>query len=203
MRKNLGTLIIGLLLTASGGNVNADQLEDGIAAYQRGDFATALRLFQPLAEQGDASAQSNLGVMYEQGRGVAQNYREAMRWFRLAAMQGDASAQSNLGVMYFKGQGIAQDFREAMRWYRLGAGQGNVEAQFNLGVMYEQGRGVPQDLLRAHMWFNLAASQSSDENGKLAIKNREGVTRRLTRAQLFQAQEMARQCEANRFKNCD
>jgi hypothetical protein len=203
MRKILGTLIIGLLLTASGGNVNADRLEDGIAAYQRGDFATALRLFQPLAEQGDASAQSNLGVMYEQGRGVAQNYREAMRWFRLAAMQGDASAQSNLGVMYFKGQGIAQDFREAMRWYRLGAGQGNVEAQFNLGVMYEQGRGVPQDLLRAHMWFNLAASQSSDENGKLAIKNREGVTRRLTRAQLFQAQEMARQCEANGFKNCD
>jgi uncharacterized protein len=203
MRKNLRTLIIGLLLTASGGNVNADQLEDGIAAYQRGDFATALRLFQPLAEQGDASAQSNLGVMYEQGRGVAQNYREAMRWFRLAAMQGDASAQSNLGVMYFKGQGIAQDFREAMRWYRLGAGQGNVEAQFNLGVMYEQGRGVPQDLLRAHMWFNLAASQSGDENGKLAIKNREGVTRRLTRAQLFQAQEMARQCEANGFKNCD
>jgi tetratricopeptide (TPR) repeat protein len=119
MRKILGTLIIGLLLTASGGNVNADRLEDGIAAYQRGDFATALRLFQPLAEQGDASAQSNLGVMYEQGRGVAQNYREAMRWFRLAAMQGDASAQSNLGVMYFKGQGIAQDFREAMKWYRL------------------------------------------------------------------------------------
>ena len=144
MRKNLGALIIGLLLTANGGNVNAYQLEDGIAAYQRGDFATALRLFQPLAEQGDASAQSNLGVMYEQGRGVAQNYREAMRWFRLAAMQGDASAQSNLGVMYFKGQGIAQDFREAMRWYRLGAGQGNVEAQFNLGVMYERGEVSPR-----------------------------------------------------------
>jgi hypothetical protein len=71
------------------------------------DFATALRLFHPLAEQGDASAQSNLGVMYEQGRGIAQNYREAMRWFWLAAMQGDARAQSNLGVMYFNGQGIA------------------------------------------------------------------------------------------------
>jgi uncharacterized protein len=203
MRKLLGALIIGLLQTASDGNVSADPLEDGIAAYQRGDFATALRLFQPLAEQGDASAQSNLGVMYEQGRGVAQNYREAMRWFRIAAMQGDASAQSNLGVMYFKGQGIAQDFREAMKWYRLGAGQGNAEAHFNLGVMYEQGRGVPQDLLRAHMWFNLAVSQSSEENGKLAIKNRDNVARRLTRAQLFQAQEMARQCEANGFKNCD
>jgi TPR repeat protein len=203
MRNILGILMIGLLLTTSLGKVSAGPLEDGIAAYQRGDFAAALRLFQPLAEQGDASAQSNLGVMYEQGRGVAQNYREAMRLFRLAAMQGDASAQSNLGVMYYTGQGIAQDFREAMRWYRLGAGQGNAEAQFNLGVMYDQGRGVPQDPLRAHMWFNLAVSQSSEENGKLAIKNRDIVTRRLTREQLFQAQEMARQCEANGFKNCD
>jgi uncharacterized protein len=105
--------------------------------------------------------------------------------------------------MYYKGQGIAQDYGEARKWYRMAAEQRNLEAQFNLGVMYEQGRGVPQDLLRAHMWFNLAASQSSDENGKLAIKNRDIVTRRLTRTQLFQAQEMARQCEANGFKKCD
>jgi uncharacterized protein len=62
---------------------------------------------------------------------------------------------------------------------------------------------MAQDHLRAHMWFNLAASKTSDENGKLAIKNRDIVTRCLTRAQLFQAQEMARQCEANGFKNCD
>src|SRR6516164_10820540 len=157
MGKIFATLLIGLILTAGGraadqpadGAPGVDPLEDGIAAYQRGDFVAALRLFQPLAERGDASAQCNLGVMYEQGRGVAQNYREAMRWFRLAALQGDASAQSNLGVMYYTGQGIAQDFREAMRWYRLGAGQGNAEAQLNLGVMYEQGRGMPQDLLRA------------------------------------------------------
>jgi tetratricopeptide (TPR) repeat protein len=113
-----------------------DKQEAGIAAYQHGDFAGALRLFQPLAEHGDASAQCNLGVMYEQGRGVAQNYREAMKWFRLAAVQGNASAQSNLGVMYYKGQGIAQDYGEAMRWYRLAAEQRNPEAQFNLGVMY-------------------------------------------------------------------
>jgi uncharacterized protein len=96
---------------------------------------------QPLAERGDASAQCNIGVMYEQGRGVAQNYREAMRWFRLAAVQGNASAQSNLGVMYYKGQGIAQDYGEALKWYRLAAEQRNPEAQFNLGVMYDEGRG--------------------------------------------------------------
>ena len=109
MGKILATLLIGLMLTASGraadrpadDATSVDPLEDGIAAYQRGDFAAALQLFQRLAERGDASAQCNLGVMYEQGRGVAQNYREAMKWFRLAAVQGNASAQSNLGVMYY------------------------------------------------------------------------------------------------------
>jgi uncharacterized protein len=180
-----------------------DKQEAGIAAYLHGDFAAALRLFQPLAERGDASAQCNLGVMYEQGRGVAQNYREAMRWFRLAAIQGNASAQSNLGVMYYKGQGIAQDYGEAMKWYRLAAEQRNPEAQFNLGVMYEEGRGVAQDSVHAHMWFNLAAAISSDGNAKLAAENRNIMTKSLTREQLFRAQEMAHQCEASSFKNCD
>jgi len=180
-----------------------DKQEAGVAAYQRGDFAAAFQLFQPLAERGDASAQSNLGVMYEQGRGVAQNYREAMRWFRLAAVQGNASAQSNLGVMYYKGQGIAQDYGEAMKWYRLAAEQRNPEAQFNLGVMYEEGRGVPQDRVRAHMWYNLAAAVDSDQNGKLAARNRDLIAKSLTREQLFRAQEMAHQWEASSFKNCD
>ena len=180
-----------------------DQQEAGVAAYQRGDFAAAFQLFRPLAERGDASAQSNLGVMYEQGRGVAQNYREAMRWFRLAAVQGNASAQSNLGVMYYKGQGIAQDYAEAMKWYRLAAEQRNPEAQFNLGVMYEEGRGVAQDRVRAHMWYNLAAAVATDQNAKLAARNRDLVTKSLTREQLFRAQEMAHQCEASSFKNCD
>jgi uncharacterized protein len=180
-----------------------DKNEAGIAAYQHGDFDAALRLFQPLAEHGDASAQSNLGVMYEQGRGVLQNYREATRWFRLAAIQGNASAQSNLGVMYYKGQGIAQDYGEARKWYRMAAEQRNLEAQFNLGVMYKEGRGVPPDGVRAHMWFNLAAASSSDGNAKLAAKNRDVITKSLTREQLFRAQEMAHQCETSGFKNCE
>jgi uncharacterized protein len=184
-------------------SITLDEQEDGITAYLHGDYAAALRLFQPLAEYGDASAQSNLGVMYEQGRGVAQNYREAMRWFRLAAIQGNASAQSDLGVMYYKGQGIAQDYGEAMKWYRMAAEPRNLEAQFNLGVMYEEGRGVARDRVRAHMWFNLAAAVSSDGNAKLAAKNRDLMTKSLTREQLFRAQEMAHQCEASSFKNCD
>ncbi len=92
-----------------------------MAAYQRGDHATALRLWRPLAEQGLAEAQSNLGIMYRKGRGVAQDYAEAVKWFRLAAEQGNAEAQSILGAMYREGQGVPQDYVQAHMWFNLAA----------------------------------------------------------------------------------
>ena len=81
--------------------------DDGLAAYNRGDFATALVEFTPLAEQGVAAAQYILGVMYRKGQGVAQHDAEAVKWYRLAAEQGHTFAQSNLGFMYDKGHGVA------------------------------------------------------------------------------------------------
>ena len=77
----------------------ADPLEEGMAAYERGDFAIALRLFRPLAEQGHATGQFLLGGMYHQGFGVQQDYAEAEKWFRKAAEQGHADAQLGLAGM--------------------------------------------------------------------------------------------------------
>ena len=79
-------------------------------AYRRDD-AEAVRWYRLAAEQGDASAQLDLGVMYATGEGVPQDAAEAVRWFRLAAEQGDASAQFNLGVRYDTGEGVPQDAR--------------------------------------------------------------------------------------------
>ena len=77
--------------------------------------------------QGNAYAQSNLGVMYECGHGVTQDYAEAVKWYKLAAVQGNAIAQSNLGVMYERGQGVIQDYIAAHMWYNLAAAkQGHV-----------------------------------------------------------------------------
>ena len=87
----------------------AGDFEEGFAAAQKGDFATALRLWKPLAEQGNADAQFNFGVMYANGKGVAQDYKKAVKWYTLAAEQGDASAQYHLGLMYANGKGVAQD----------------------------------------------------------------------------------------------
>ncbi len=68
--------------------------DEAVAAYKRGDYATAIREWRPLAEQGNAKAQFNLGVMYDRGLGVPQDYAEAVKWYRKAAEQGHAGAQS-------------------------------------------------------------------------------------------------------------
>ena len=79
MSKIIRTLLIGLMLTVSGDIVRAEPLEDGIAAFRIGDYATALRILRPLAEQGNAAAQVNLGSMYAHGQGVTLDYREAVK----------------------------------------------------------------------------------------------------------------------------
>jgi TPR repeat protein len=89
------------------------------------------------AVQGLAFAQFNLGVLYENGMGIAHNYREAERWYRLAAVQGVALAQFNLGQLYEKGLGVPRDYKEAVKWYRLAAGQGVAQAKLNLGELYK------------------------------------------------------------------
>ncbi len=95
--------------------------DEAEAAYQRGDYATAIRELRPLAEQGDGDAQNNLGIMYDYGQGVPQDDAKAVKWYRKAAEQGNAGAQYNLGVMYGKGQGVPQDYAQAHMWYNLAA----------------------------------------------------------------------------------
>jgi TPR repeat protein len=101
------------------------------------------------ADQGDADAQFNLGVMYAKGQGVVKDEVEAVKWFRKAADQGNAEAQSNLGVMYAKGEGVVKDEVEAVKWFRKAADQGDADAQYNLGVMYAKGQGVVKDEVEA------------------------------------------------------
>ena len=93
--------------------------------YQSGDYATALREWAPLAEQGGAVAQSSLGVMYEYALGVPQDYKTAEKWHRLAAEQGYADAQLKLGLSYAKGEGVLQDYVYAHMWGNLAASNGN------------------------------------------------------------------------------
>jgi TPR repeat protein len=141
------------------------------------------------AEQGDAQAQFNLGVMYDYGQGVTQDDKQAVKWYRKAAEQGHPSAQTSLGVMYGRGQGVRQDDKQAVKWYRKAAEQGYVQAQFNLGVRYDNGQGVIQDDVMAHMYFNIAAASG----GKNSAERRGIVAKRMTPSQLEKAQDLARE----------
>ena len=138
---------------------NAAPFDDAGAAYKRGDYAQAIKIWRPLAAQGNASAQFFTGIMYAEGKGVAQNDQEALKWFRLAAAQGNAVAQHSLGVSYAKGKGVAQNDQEALKWFRLAAAQGFEQAQFGIGMMYILGQGVTPDYKEALKWLRLAADQ--------------------------------------------
>ncbi len=179
--------------------VAAQKIDAGRAAYEAGDYATALENFQPLAEQGNAEAQFNLGFMHDNGQGVPQDYAEAVRWYRLAAEQGNAAAQVNLGIMYDNGQGVPQDYAEAVRWYRLVAEQGNAAAQVTLGIMYDNGQGVPQDIVLAHMWFNIASANGSEN----ATQIRATIVKEMTREQIADAQARARVCLSSGYQDCE
>src|SRR5215468_4768647 len=95
----ISVLFVCVLLTAAKASF-ATAFDDGKAAYEKGDYETALSLWRPLAEQGNAEAQRNLGWMYETGKGVARDEALATRWYRKAAEQDDAKAQYRLGVAY-------------------------------------------------------------------------------------------------------
>jgi TPR repeat protein len=201
MRLVLLRATLTALLVAIGGAAVAGPLEDAAVAYQRGDYATALGLWRPLAKQGDADAQFYLGVLYESGQGVLRNDAEAIKWYRKAAEQDDAVAQFNLGIMYAKGEGVPQNDGEAAHWYRLAADQGLAGAQFDLGIMYAQGQGMPQDYVQAHMWLNLAASQLpalGKNQRNTTVDARDLVASKMTPAQIAEAQELALEWMAER-----
>jgi len=137
----------------------ADVFTDAMAAYNKGDYATAFRLMQTSAEAGLPMAQYELGYMYAEGQGVAQDLAQAVAWYRKAADQGDAPAQFSLGDMLAKGRGAPLDNTQAASWYRKAADQGHILAQYAIGVMYSAGNGIAQDFASAFFWYHKAAEQ--------------------------------------------
>jgi TPR repeat protein len=103
-------------------------LGGGYQSYLKGDYAAAYDEWLPLAELGDAEAQFNLGVLYDEGAGVEQNLATAAEWYRKAAEQGFIDAQTNLGILYYHGLGVDRDHEAAAHWFRLAADQGDAEA---------------------------------------------------------------------------
>jgi len=169
-------LSIALNVSCRSSKPASAELSIGQQAYDKGEYASALKVFSPLAKHGDPVAENYLGVMCESGRGVPQDYNEAARWYRRGADHGNSVAQLNLGGLYHNGQGVPQDYKEALKWYRLAANQGYSSAQYDLGLMYENGQGVPQDYKDALKWYRLAAEQGDPDGAtNLGVKYAKGL----------------------------
>ena len=128
-----------------------------------------MKWYRKAAEQGHASAQSNLGFMYDTGKGVPQDYGAAMKWYRKAAEQGHAFAQYNLGFMYDTGKGVIQDNAVAHMWWNLAAAQGNKGATKNRDIVAK--RMTPADLSLAQRLARECAARKYKNCGKPILQS--------------------------------
>ena len=160
--------------------------------------AEGMQLLQTQAAQGNAEAQNKLGKLYFRGQNVPPNSTTAREWFEKSAAQGNADAQFNLGFLYDKAQ---EDYAKAREWYEKAAAQRHADAQFNLGWLYAYARGVPQDYVRAYMWWSLAAQSTSNaEESEESMLDK--VARRMTPAQIAEAQRLSQRCQAQQYTGC-
>lgn len=127
----------------------------GAAAYDAGDYAKALRIWQPLAEKGDTRAQRGMGRLYEKGRGVDRDFTVAFKWYSLAAEKGDAESLYRLAVGYGYGLGVEKDEAKAVELLHKAAEHGQKRAQRSLAKGYEDGlKGLPRDPEKAKYWYD-------------------------------------------------
>jgi len=145
------------------------------------------------AKEGDAYAQTALGKMYADGRGVAEDFDQARFWFEKAVLQKQPEALYNLGLLYANGDGVDQSWTEAVRWYRLAADRGQVDAENSLGIRYKKGEGVDQDYIQAYKWFLISLSNATKPAEQaMAIANRDALAKLMTPVQIVEAQNQAK-----------
>ena len=151
--------IICILILFQHSNVWAASYEDGKKAYLDSDYARALEILKPLAENGDPQAQITLGIMYDLGHGVAKDSSKALEWYIKSAEQGIPLAQHDVGIKYFQGQGVEQDYSKAAYWWEQSANAGLSDSQFSLGLLYYRGIGLEVDYQKAATLFTSASEQ--------------------------------------------
>jgi hypothetical protein len=179
------------------GCTSSPAYHEGLTAAENEDYSTAMALWTPLGEAGDARAQFRLGELYHEGLGVNSDITMAIRWYRRAAEQGYADAQNNLGIIYDDGDEATANFRTAMKWYLLAAEQGDPGAQFNLGSIYREEVSV-QDFTRAYMWWGISAYLGNNLAGSLL----ESVEQDMSPGQVDEARKLARRCVKQKYRGC-
>lgn len=127
--KRLMMFPVFLIAMTVGNLAHSSSYQAGMNAALERDYVTALKIWSPLAERGDATPQFQLGWLYEQGYGVSKNYATAAEWYKRAAEQGYPYAQSAMGRMHLKGLGVPQDIQRAYMWLTIAASSWDVGAR--------------------------------------------------------------------------
>ncbi len=187
-----------IVLASSASAQYAPENEAGLAAARAGDMQGAWDIWKPLADAGDARAQSNIGVMYDNGSVVAEDDAEATRWFTLSAEAGFPTGQFNLANMYKNGAGVAQNLTNANRWYQAAARQGHPQAQMALMQAYYFGNGVTQDHALAYMWLVIAA----EAGHQAAVDNLADFEARVGKEAVARGRGMATKCMPVGLETC-
>ena len=177
---------------------SAEDLPTANDAFERGEYVTALELYETLAGQGNAEAQFQLGLMYEQGLGTDADRQTAQRYYQQAAEQQSPQALDALGTLYLKGEGVIQNFKESLRLFQQAAAQGYPQAQHNLGIAYADGKGTFRDPVKAHMWFNLASANGHPR----AAASRERLASSMAQSEIARAQDNAMKCADQNYVGC-
>ncbi len=158
-------------------NAQSADIERAVAAYNSGDYATAIALFEPNAHQGNRDAQYAMGVAYYEGNGVNRDLDEALAWFRKAADSGHPTAMFNLGVAHWQGRGVEKSFAKAVDWWERAAELSDIPSQYNLGLAYYRGTGAEKDPAKAREWLGKAAAQGhADATRVLAMLDEDQAT---------------------------
>lgn len=150
-------------------------VNDGLAAYQNGDYATAFTEFSTEAAEGTPEAEYNLGLLYFFGLGVTQDYAAALEWIGRAAIHDYAPAQFMLGAMYERGEGHSANINLARAWYELAAQQGHVDAH-RAGMLIALGDTAEADRVGVVVWLTLASGKGHAEAQANLAKVSEGLT---------------------------
>lgn len=182
--------ILSALMSLVGGGVALSDTAKGIAAYQRGDYSTAMKELEAAAAKGDEQAYYNLGVAHAEGKAGPRDMGKAIAAYRKGAEGGSVLAAFNLAQAFRKGDGVGQDYAEAAKWYEFGAKRGDFRASNELGLLYVEGKGVKKDLVEGFAWIYPAThAMIMDDN---AMKNAMQLASMLDKPQLDKAQAKGR-----------
>lgn len=189
--------LLTALLSVFAGPALSDTAK-GIAAYQKGNYATAMRELEKAAAAGDEQAFFNLGVAYAEGKAVPRDLGKAVALYRKGAEGGSVLAAFNLAQAYRKGQGIGQDYDAAAKWYEFGAKRGDYRASNELGLLYVEGKGVGRDLVEGFAWIYPATHQMIMDDSAMA--NAMQLASMLDKQQIDEAQARGRTYFENYFE---